>query len=105
MSKFLKYRHDSGEIVFVRKDKVCSFHPKYVHTRGYVVYVTDGVKEFPVHKCENLAEAELWVEEQIAEIEGCEVEAEIEDLGDEPEEFESIRKKEDVGGKKSEQTV
>lgn len=70
MEDFIKFEHESGEICFIRRSTINSFHPKYTHPRGYLVYVTDGVKEFPAYACLTIEEAKSWIDEQIAIIAG-----------------------------------
>tara|TARA_R110000868_G_scaffold369704_1_gene633135 strand:+ start:2521 stop:2751 length:231 start_codon:yes stop_codon:yes gene_type:complete len=70
MEDFIVFEHESGEICYIRRVSINSFHPKYTHPRGYLVYVTDGVKEFPAFACETIDEARAWITEQIGLIGG-----------------------------------
>lgn len=65
MSDFLTYEHESGEILFIKRSAIASFHPKYVHPKGYIIYAVVGDTEKPIHKCTTKDEAKAWVEQQI----------------------------------------
>lgn len=69
MSKFLVFTHESGEIIFIRRDSITSFHPKFVSKNNYCIYVTVGPERFPIKRCESMDEAKIWVNEQIDLIE------------------------------------
>lgn len=68
---FLVYRHSSGEVVFVKRSAITSFHPKFVSKNLYRIYVTAADKEFPIHEVESIAVAEEWIAGQIKLIEGA----------------------------------
>lgn len=69
VSKFLTYEHSSGEVVFVKRTEIASFHPRYIDRANYKIYVTVGPKEFIVHGVESIEAARKWIAEQIALIE------------------------------------
>lgn len=75
MNNFLVFTHDSGEIIFMKRDAITAFHPKYVHTQGYIIYASDGAVEKPIHKTKDLEEAKAWIMEQIELIEGLPIDA------------------------------
>lgn len=68
MSKFITYEYDSGEIVFIKRAEIGSFHPVYNHPKGYNVYVTVGKETYVIHKAETLEDAKAWIEDQILAI-------------------------------------
>ena len=69
MSKFIVYTHDSGEVVFVRRDGITSFHPRYVGPNNYKVSVTVGPEKYIIKQCSSLEEASEWIHDQIRVIE------------------------------------
>jgi hypothetical protein len=69
MSKFLTYTHDSGEVVFIRRDGITSFHPRYIGPNSYRVFVTVGPEKHTIKQCNSLEECVTWIHEQIALIE------------------------------------
>lgn len=69
MSKFLVYTHDSGEVVFVKRDSITSFHPRYVGPNNYRIEITVGPEKYTIKKAESLVDANKWISEQIAIIE------------------------------------
>lgn len=69
-SKFLVYEHSSNEVVFVKRDDISSFHPKFIDRNRYQVQVTVGDKSFAIKDCNSIEEARIWITEQIGLIEG-----------------------------------
>lgn len=69
MSKFLVYTHDSGEVVFVKRDSITSFHPRYVGPNNYRIEITVGPEKYTIKQAESLADASKWIHEQITLIE------------------------------------
>lgn len=63
--EWIIFEHDSGEIIFVKRSAIKSFHPKYVHPKGYIIYAVVGDTEKPVHRCSAKDEARDWCEEQV----------------------------------------
>lgn len=65
MSKFLTYQYDSGEIFFIKREAINSFHPVYTHGKGYTIFVTDGISRLPIKRADSMEEAVSWIEDQI----------------------------------------
>jgi hypothetical protein len=65
MSKFITYEHGSGEIVFVRRDKISSFRPQYIRANLYRIFVSVDGQSFVIKDCDSLELAKLWIGEQI----------------------------------------
>lgn len=66
MSNFITYTHENGEVVFVRRSEITSFHPRYVRQFCYRIYVTVGKETYVVHESPSIEEAKRWVEDQIS---------------------------------------
>ena len=66
---FINYETDSGEIFFIKRDSITSFHPKYVDRNKYIVYCTVGKETYPLFKSSTVKEAKDWVVAQIKSLE------------------------------------
>lgn len=64
-SKFIVYEHASGETIFVKRDAITSFTPKYVQKGLYRVFVTVGKESFAINQFGTVAEAKEWIIKQI----------------------------------------
>lgn len=69
MSKFIVYKNDSNQVVFVDRLAITSFETKFVNKNSYRIYVTIGPKELAIASVTSLEEAHAWIDEQIALIE------------------------------------
>ena len=69
MSKFLIYTHESGEVVFVKRDAVTSYHPKFIEKHKYKINVTVGQETYVVKQCECLEDCLKWIHDEIKAIE------------------------------------
>lgn len=66
---FLTYKHDSGEINFVKRSDISTFSPTYTHPRGYVIFAGVNQESRAIHRTDTLEEAEDWCLKQIELIE------------------------------------
>lgn len=71
-TKFIVYEHSSGEIYWIDRNSIKSFHPvPYFANRNFWrVMCIVGEHEFPLQDCNSREEARDWCLEQIALIEG-----------------------------------
>lgn len=67
--EFIVFKHDSGQINFVKRDLVSCFQPLFTHPRGYNIVAHFGNEKAVVNKVDTVEEAENWCLEQIAMIE------------------------------------
>lgn len=73
MSKFIVYKHSSGEFAFIDRNSITSFKPLFITKHQYRIMVTVGSEKFPVADVDSLEAAEKWILEQIKLIEGSDV--------------------------------
>jgi len=69
LSKFITYEYESGEIVFIKRDSISSFHPVYTHPSKYRIFVTVGKETYVIKDCATIEDAKDYIYEQIAIIE------------------------------------
>lgn len=69
MNQFLIYEHNSGEVIFIKRDAITSFAPKYISPRKYTVMVTVAKESYPIKDAESMEDAKAWIMEQISQIE------------------------------------
>lgn len=68
-SKFIVYKHSSGEFAFVKRSEISSFKPVFVNKHQYRIFVTVGKESFPAAEVDSLDAAEVWILDQIKLIE------------------------------------
>jgi len=73
MSKFITYKHSSGQFVIIKRSEISSFRPVFVNKHQYRVMVTVGREDFAAADVETLEEAEKWIAAQIKILETEEV--------------------------------
>jgi hypothetical protein len=66
---YLVYKHDSGEMNFVKRNDISYFAPTYTHPRGYTIFVGVNNESKAIHRVDTLEEAEKWCLDQIQIIE------------------------------------
>lgn len=71
MKDFIKNKID-GEIFAMKRSAITGFNVKLSMAAGrtYIVHCSDGMMVLPLFKCPSSEEAEAWVDEQLAILEG-----------------------------------
>lgn len=69
MSKYIIYRHSSGEFCFIKRSSISSFKPEFISKYQYRILVTADGKEFIAAEVESMEAAEAWIMAQIKLVE------------------------------------